>query len=268
MILRRLLGSAIAIVLSFSLWSIAPSAQAYDNPELLPKEQTPIIDLAKTFTAIQEDKLVKDIDTFEADTGWKLRILTQYDRTPGRAVSKYWGLDEKSVLVVADTRGGNILNFRVGDDVYKLMPRTFWIELQTRFGNLYYVRENGEDNAILDSLAAVKTCLAQGGCNVVPGLPKEQWLLTLATSILGGVICGFAGQSRSKSGEEKGFSWQWALIFSPLWGILFIAFGIAPVITRTSEWVPLLRNCSGFVIGVLVAYLSPMLAQQNSSEEM
>jgi TPM domain len=268
MILRRLLGSAIAVVLSLSLWSIAPSAQAYDNPELLPKEQTPVIDLAKTFTAIQEDKLVKDIDTFESDTGWKLRILTQYDRTPGRAVSKYWGLDEKSVLVVADTRGGNILNFRVGDDVYKLMPRTFWIELQTRFGNLYYVRENGEDNAILDSLAAVKTCLVQGGCNVVPGLPKEQWLLTLATSILGGVICGFAGQSRSKPSEEKGFSWQWALIFSPLWGILFIAFGIAPVITRTSEWVPLLRNCSGFIIGVLVAYLSPMLAQQNSSEEM
>lgn len=266
MILRRLLGSVIAIVLSLSLWSISSPAQAYDNPELLPKEQTPIIDLAKSFTAIQEHKLVKEIDAFEADTGWKLRILTQYDRTPGRAVSQYWNLDEKSVLVVADTRGGNILNFRVGDDVYKLMPRTFWIELQTRFGNLYYVRENGEDNAILDSLAAVKTCLVQGGCNVVPGLPKEQWLLTLTTSILGGVVCGFAGQSRSKT--EGGFSWQWALIFSPLWGILFIAFGIAPVITRTSEWLPLLRNCSGFAIGVLVAYLSPMLAQQNSPEEM
>jgi hypothetical protein len=264
MILRRLLGSAIAIVLSLSLWSIAPAAQAYDNPELLPKEQTPIIDLAKTFTAIQEDKLVQDIQTFEADTGWKLRILTQYDRTPGRAVGKYWGLDEKSVLVVADSRGGNILNFRVGDDVYKLMPRTFWIELQTRFGNLYYVRENGEDNAIIDSLAAVKTCLVKGGCNVVPGLPKEQWLLTLITSTLGGIICGFAGQSR-KPGE--GFAWQWALILSPLWGILFFAFGIAPVITRTSDWVPLLRNCSGFTIGVLVAYLTPILTQPNPSEE-
>ena len=268
MILRRLLGSAIAIVLSLSVWSIAPAAGAFDNPELLPTEQTPIIDLAKTFSVVQEANLVKSIDTFEADTGWKLRILTQYDRTPGRAVSKYWGLDEKSVLVVADTRGGNILNFRVGDDVYKLMPRTFWIELQTRFGNLYYVRENGEDNAIIDSLEAVKTCLVKGGCNVVPGLPKEQWWLTLTTSVLGGVICGFAGQSRSKPTDERGFSWQWALIFSPLWGILFIAFGIAPVITRTSEWVPLLRNCSGFAIGVLVAYLTPMFTQQNSSEEM
>jgi hypothetical protein len=58
------------------------------------------------------------------------------------------------------------------------------------------------------------------------------------------------------------------LIFSPLWGILFIAFGIAPVITRTSEWVPLLRNCSGFAIGVLVAYLTPVLGQSNPSEEL
>jgi TPM domain len=265
MILRRLLGSAIAIVLSISVWSIAPSAQAFDNPELLPTEQTPVIDLAKTFTAIQEENLVKDIDTFEAETGWKLRVLTQYDRTPGRAVRKYWGLDEKSVLVVSDSRGGNTLNFRVGDDVYRLMPRTFWIELQTRFGNLYYVRENGEDNAIIDSLEAVKTCLVKGGCNVVPGLPKEQWILTLASSIIGGVICGFAGQYR-KAGE--GFAWQWALIFSPLWGILFIAFGVAPVITRTSEWVPLLRNCSGFIIGVLVAYLAPVLGQSNPSEEL
>ena len=159
MILRRLLGSAIAIVLSISAWSIAPSAQAFDNPDLLPKEQTPIIDLAKTFTPVQEANLVKEIDAFEAETGWKLRILTQYDRTPGRAVRKYWGLDEKSVLVVSDSRGGNTLNFRVGDDVYKLMPRTFWIELQTRFGNMYYVRENGEDSAIVDSLAAVKNLL-------------------------------------------------------------------------------------------------------------
>jgi hypothetical protein len=264
MILRRLLGSALAIVLSISVWAIAPAAQAFDNPDLLPTGQTPIIDLAKIFPTIQEDKLIADFDTFEADTGWKFRVLTQYDRTPGRAVSKYWGLDDKSVLVVADTRGGNILNFHVGDDVYKLMPRTFWIELQTRFGNMYYVRENGEDNAIIDAVAAIKTCLLKGGCNVVPGLPEEQWLLTLVASIVGGVICGFAGQSR-KPGQ--GFAWQWALIFSPLWGILFLSFGVAPVVTRTDEWLPLLRNCSGFLIGVLVAYLSPMLAGAKPSEE-
>jgi TPM domain len=262
MTLRRLFLPVVAIVFSLLLF-IAPPAYAYDNPDLLPKEQTPIIDLAKALAPVQEERLIKKINTFEAETGWKLRVLTQFDRTPGRAVKKYWGLDDKSVLLVADSRGGNILNFNVGDEAYHMMPRTFWIELQTRFGNLYYVREHGEDGAILDSLDTVKTCLERGGCTVVPGLPQEQWLLTLASAILGGVICGVAAQPRK---EGQVFAWQWALIFSPLWGILFIAFGIAPVITRTDEWLPLVRNIGGFGIGLLVAYLSPSFANSTPSE--
>jgi hypothetical protein len=67
-----------------------------------------------------------------------------------------------------------------------------------------------------------------------------------------------------KSGQL--ISWQWALIFSPLWGILFIAFGIGPVISRTQEWLPLVRNISGFLIGFLVAYLTPLLNQSFSQE--
>jgi TPM domain len=261
MTIRRLFSSVIAVV--FSLLLFAAPAYAYDNPDLLPKEQTPIIDLAKALTPFQEDKLAKDIAAFEAETGWKLRVLTQFDRTPGRAVKKYWGLDDKSVLLVSDSRGGNILNFNVGDEAYHMMPRTFWIELQTRFGNLYYVREHGEDGAILDSLDTVKGCLLKGGCTVVPGLPQEQWLLTLVSSVLGGIICGVAAQPRK---EGQTFAWQWALIFSPLWGILFIAFGVAPVITRTQEWLPLVRNVAGFGIGLLVAYLSPSFANSQPSE--
>ena len=261
--LQRFVVSLAAFILAFSVWAIAPVAQAYDNPDLLPEIQTPVIDLAKSLTSVQEEALVKDLENFEAQTGWKLRVLTQFDRTPGRAVKEYWGLDEKSVLLVADSRGGNILNFNVGDEVYKLMPRTFWIELQTRFGNLYFVREHGEDQAIVEALESVKTCLRQGGCRVVPGLPREQWILTLVTSIVGGVVCGFAAQPR-KPGQI--LAWQWALIFSPLWGILFIAFGIGPVVSRTSEWLPLFRNVAGFLIGALVAYLSPMIGKSSSSE--
>jgi len=41
---------------------------------------------------------------------------------PGLAV-KILGLDDKSVLLVADSRGGNILNFNVGDALYKLLPQ-------------------------------------------------------------------------------------------------------------------------------------------------
>jgi hypothetical protein len=261
---RKLLVSLAAFCLAGLVWAMQPPvALAYNNPELLPDRPTPVIDLAKTFTNIQEESLVKDLEKFEADSGWKLRVLTQYDRTPGRAVINFWGLDDKSILLVADSRGGNILSFSVGDAVYELLPRTFWIELQARFGNLYFVREEGEDQAILHALNSVKGCLLQGGCNVVPGLPKEQWILTLITSILGGVICGFAAQPR-RPGQI--FAWQWALLFSPLWGILFIAFGIGPVVTRTSEWLPLVRNISGFLIGALVAYLSPIFSRSSTSE--
>ncbi|MBD2250380.1 TPM domain-containing protein [Nostoc parmelioides] len=260
---RRILVSITVFFLAGSLWVMnSPSALAYDNPELLPKFFTPVVDLAKTLPDPQEEKLVEDIEQFEADTGWKLRVLTQYDRTPGRAVINYWGLDDKSILLVADSRGGNILSFSVGDAVYELLPRTFWIELQTRFGNLYFVREQGEDQAILQALDSVKGCLLKGGCNVVPGLPREQWILTLITSVIGGIICGFAGQPRK---EGQIFAWQWALIFSPLWGILFIAFGIGPVVTRTSDWLPLVRNFSGFFIGGLVAYLSPVFSRPSSN---
>ncbi|NES94123.1 MAG: TPM domain-containing protein [Desertifilum sp. SIO1I2] len=261
---QRLFVCAIALLVTVSVWAIAPqSAQAVDNPELLPDTPTPIIDLGRALTDIQEDRLAEDLSNFESETGWKLRVLTQFDRTPGRAVKDFWGLDDKSVLLVADSRGGNLLNFNVGDDVYALLPRTFWIELQTRYGNQFFVRENGEDQSILQSLESVKTCLRQGGCQVVPGLPREQWILTLITSLIGGVVCGFAAQPR-KPGQL--FAWQWALIFSPLWGILFIAFGVGPVVARTTEWLPLFRNVIGFLLGFLVAYLSPFLTRPEATE--
>lgn len=260
---KRLLVSLAAFFLAISVWAIAPAAQAFDNPDLLPDTQTPVIDLANFLPSLQEEALIKDLESFETETGWKLRVLTQYDRTPGRAVKDFWGLNDKSVLLIADSRGGNLLGFNVGDDLYQFLPRTFWVELQTRFGNLYYVREHGENQSIVDAIDTIKTCLVQGGCKVVPGLPREQWILTLITSTLGGIICGFASIPR-KQGQI--IAWQWALIFSPLWAILFIAFGIGPVVTRTSDWLPLTRNVIGFVLGFLVAFLSPILAQSSASE--
>ncbi|RMD72151.1 MAG: TPM domain-containing protein [Cyanobacteria bacterium J149] len=254
----------LACVLVLSAWFLAPkNAWAVNNPELLPDYETPVVDLANYLPKLQEEALIEEIKKFQNETGWKLRVLTQYEKTPGRAVINYWGLDDKSILLVADGKGGNLLAFSIGDDVYELLPRNFWIELQTRFGNMYYVGENGKNNAIVQSLEAVKGCLVQGGCQVVPGLPKEQWILTLVCSVLGGVILGFAAIPRK---EGQLVAWQWALIISPLWGILFIAFGLGPVITRTSDWLPLFRNIMGFVLGVVVAYLTPMLNQSPTSE--
>jgi hypothetical protein len=230
----------------------AAPAQAYDNPDLLPDHPTPVIDLAKILTDPQRAALEAELEDFEHVSGWKLRVLTQYDRTPGLAVKDFWGLDERSLLLIADERGGNLLNFNVGDALFALMPRTYWVELQTRFGNVYYVRDNGQDAAILDSLHTVKGCLEIGGCQVVPGLPQEQWVLTLATSILGGLIVGFAAYPRK---PEHTVEWAWVLLLSPLWVILFGVFGIAPIVTRTPDLLPLVRNALGFVGAIAAAYL-------------
>lgn len=256
-----LLAASLSLML---WWAPASPAQAVNNPELLPEEKTPVVDLANFLPEIQEAELIDDLNSFEVETGWKLRVLTQYDRSPGRAVIPFWGLDNKSILLVADARGGNLLAFSIGDDVYELMPRTFWIEMQARFGNMYYIRDNGENLAITEALETVKGCLLKGGCNVVPGLPREQWILTLVTSIVGGLIFGFAAIPRS---PNQTFAWQWVLIMSPLWGILVIAFGIGPVVTRTSDFLPLFRNLMGFTLGILVAYLSPMFSQINNNPQ-
>jgi energy-converting hydrogenase Eha subunit A len=258
--LMPLIGVCLAVI---SWFSSADQALAVYRPDLLPDFETPVIDLANFLPTLQEESLIKELNQFETDTGWKLRVLTQYDETPGRAVKDYWGLDDKSILLVADGRGGNLLAFSIGDAVYDLMPRTFWIELQTRFGNLYFVRENGRNNAITEALDTVEQCLLKDGCLVVPGLPREQWLLTLISSVVGGVIFGFASIPRK---SDQVFAWQWALIMSPLWGILFFAFGMGPVVSRTAEFLPVFRNIMGFLLGAVVAYLSPMINQSNPSE--
>ena len=55
------------------------------------------------------------------------------------------------------------------------LHRPFWTELQARYGNLFYVRDEGEQSSVLNSVAALTTCLAKPeGCTVVPGIPQDQ----------------------------------------------------------------------------------------------
>ena len=244
-------AGALALVLGLLL--LSPShAWGADNPQLLPDHPTPVIDLARALPDDQRVALEQELEAFETSSGWKLRVLTQYERTPGLAVKDFWNLDERSLLLVADPRGGNLLNFNVGDALFALMPRTFWVELQTRYGNQYYVKDHGENGAIVDALHSVRGCLEQGGCQVVPGLPREQWLLTLCTSILGGLIVGFAAFPRQPG---RRIEWTWVLLISPLWVILFGVFGVAPIVTRTSDLLPLLRNGLAFLGSAVAAYL-------------
>ncbi len=246
---KKLVISFLSITCLIISLVFSSPANAYDNPDLLPSHPTPVIDLAKSLTNAQRLKLEAELTEYEKDSGWKIRVLTQYENTPGLAIKNFWDIDERTLLLIADPRGGNLINFNVGDAYFALMPRTFWVELQNRFGNQFFVNDFGEERAIVDSIKSIEQCLDRGGCQKVPGLTKEQLLWTLAASILGGLIAGIASSPRN--GEF--IAWKWLLLVSPIWIIPFGVIGIAQVVTRTTEIVPLMRNVVAFLSSAIAA---------------
>ena len=242
----------LGIILSLVIFIFNEPILAINNPSVLPEEKTPVIDLAKTLSPNQKESLEENLNNFERQSGWKIKYLSQFESVPGIAIKDYWDLDDTSLLIIADPRGGNLLNFNIGEAYFTFMPRLFWVELQTRFGNQYYVKDHGEDGAVLDAINSVELCLNRGGCQVVPGLPKEQYIWTLCTSILGGLVEGFAAAPR-KAGQI--ISIGFLALLSPLWGMLFGIFGLAPIISRTNELIPLFKNGLAFTGAVIAGYL-------------
>ena len=98
----------------------------------------------------------------EKDTGIKLRVLAQaYPATPGLAVKDYWGVDDSTVVFVADPGLGNILNFAVGSNVDLQVPPSFWTRLASKYGNKFYWQENGESASIANAVSAIDTCFRE-----------------------------------------------------------------------------------------------------------
>jgi len=150
---------AVLAILSLVVLLVAGRpAWALDNPELLPDHPTPVIDLAKALSERQRSELETQLSGFEDRTGWKLRVLTQYERTPGLAVKDYWGVDDDTVVFVADPGLGNILNFSVGANVDLEVPPSFWTRLSGKYGTKFYWQENGEEASISNAVSAIDAC--------------------------------------------------------------------------------------------------------------
>lgn len=173
---------AVAMLVGLSTLSLSslPSAarlEGVNKPELLPStpgSSTFVIDVAGFLSDGREQRIQKRVEALQNDTGVKLRVLAQnYPDTPGLAIKDYWGVDPDTIVFVADPNTGNILNFNVGENVDFQVPRSFWSKLAGKFGTKFYWRDNGEDVAIVNAVAAIDNCLREPigrlQCNTVRG---------------------------------------------------------------------------------------------------
>ncbi|XP_039068109.1 thylakoid lumenal 15.0 kDa protein 2, chloroplastic-like isoform X3 [Hibiscus syriacus] len=137
--LNWVFSGAIALTLSVTGAGLAEAKVGVNKPELLPRNFTPVIDVAGFLSDGQEKRLAQEISDIEKDTGFKLRVLAQnYPDTPG-----------------------NILNFNVGATVDLDIPRSFWSRLAGKYGNMFYWKEKGEDASIEAAVMAISNCLRE-----------------------------------------------------------------------------------------------------------
>lgn len=154
--------------------------EAVNRPDLLPSENgLNVIQTEKFLTPGQARRMNAMLDNLEKDTGFRVKVLCQrYPNTPGLAIRDYWSLgkegqkDDKYVVLVVDQFGGrgNILNFNVGDGVKFALPNVFWTRLSGKYGNTFFVKENGIDVAVENAIEAIVSCLRSedGFCTSPP----------------------------------------------------------------------------------------------------
>jgi len=165
------LVASAAIATSFP-GSVPPAEarlEAVNRPDLLPSQPgLNIIQTEKILTSGQAKRMNDVLTALEKDTGFRFRVVCQnYPNTPGLAIREYWSLgkddqkDDLYVVMIVDQFGGqsNVLNFNVGEGLRLNLPTTFLRRLQSKFGTTFYVRDNGLDQAVVNAIESIATCL-------------------------------------------------------------------------------------------------------------
>ena len=62
----------------------------------------------------------------------------------------------------------NLINFNVGSGLQLLLPPAFWNRLRSKYGSIFYLREHGDDEAIIATIDTIETCIRLKGCIDVP----------------------------------------------------------------------------------------------------
>lgn len=122
----------------------------------------------------------------------------------------------------------------------------------------------GEATAVQSIVDSIDECLRKGGCDRVPGLPEEQYILTLVLAVVAGVIAGFS--FRLEPNEVVSRRWFWPILLSPLWGSIFVSFGLGPVLSRTDDWQPVAQNTAAFVVAALLFRPNPIFFEEKKDQ--
>ncbi len=211
-----------------------------------------------------EPALAARIRALEDASSFRVRLATRFRDDPAAPsddqLRKAFRPDPKTIVVLADPSAPNMLRILPGEATGAKLSRGFFLELSARYGNLFVRREDGGDGAALEkAMDALLTCLESSeGCKVVPGLPDDQRNLTTIFAAVAGFVAGFASRVRPSSFVTWRFGWL--VVFAPLWGSLLINFGLAPILVRTDEKLPLLINLAVFAAGVALFRASPLFA--------
>lgn len=144
-----------------------------------PRKEEVLVDLEGLLTSSQSDRLTALVQQVEAQTGYRVRVLTQ--KFSREILQDYWQTDVGTVIVFADrgflTRGSSpsLLRFDTATDVRTLaMPERYWNRLRRTYGRPEYVQAVGPGQALFGAVSNVCACFLRRQCQDGVPIPEAE----------------------------------------------------------------------------------------------